>query len=68
MHHGGCHVLMMESRWRSSVDECRRRKFSAKNPEDMLKFGSVTGMGLPEYYLIFCSGTDAKFFRKQGTV
>jgi hypothetical protein len=30
---------MTECRWRSSVDECQRRKFSAKNPEDMLKLG-----------------------------
>jgi hypothetical protein len=40
---------MTECRWRSSVDECQRRKFSAKNPEDMLKLGSVTSMGLPKY-------------------
>ena len=38
-------------RWRSSVDECQRRKFSAKNPEDMLKLGSVASMGLPKYLL-----------------
>ena len=25
------------------------RKVSAKNPEDMLKFGSVASMGLPKY-------------------
>ena len=30
---------MTECRWRSSVDECQRRKFSAQNPEDMLKLG-----------------------------
>ena len=39
---------MTECRWRSSVDECQRRKFSAKNPEDMLKLGSVASMGLPK--------------------
>ena len=38
-------------RWHSSVDECQRRKFSAKNPEDMLKLGSVASMGLPKYLL-----------------
>ena len=42
---------MTECRWRSSVDECQRRKFSAKNPEDMLKLGSVASMGLPKYLL-----------------
>ena len=26
-------------------------KFSAKNPEDMLKLGSVASMGLPKYLL-----------------
>ena len=35
----GRHVFMTESRWHSSVDECQRRKFSAKKPEDMLKLG-----------------------------
>ena len=45
----GRHVFMTECRWRSSVDECQPRKFSAKNPEDMLKLGSVTSMGLPKY-------------------
>jgi hypothetical protein len=46
---------MTECRWRSSVDECQRRKFSAKNPENMLKLGSVASMGLPKYLLIFFS-------------
>ena len=46
---------MTECRWRSSVDECQRRKFSAKNPEDMLKLGSVASMGLPKYLLILRS-------------
>ena len=39
----------------SPIDECQRRKFSAKEPEDMLKSGSVTSMGLPKYLLIFFS-------------
>jgi diamine N-acetyltransferase len=42
---------MTECRWRSSVDECQRRKFSAKNPEDMLKLGSVASMVLPKYLM-----------------
>jgi hypothetical protein len=40
---------MTECRWRSSVDECQRQKLSAKNPEDMLKLGSVASMALPKY-------------------
>ena len=44
---------MTECRWRSSVDECQRRKYSAKNPEDMLKLGSVASMGLPKYLLSY---------------
>ncbi len=56
---------MTECRWRSSVDECQRRKFSAKNPEDMLKLGSVASMGLPKYLLIFLSkgDNDELYFR-----
>lgn len=41
---------MTECRWRFSVDECQRRKFSAKNPVDMLKLGSVASMGLPKAF------------------
>ena len=56
---------MTECRWRSSVDECQRRKLSAKNPEDMLKLGSVASMGLPKYLLIFLSkgDNDELYFR-----
>ena len=36
-------------------NECQRRKFSAKNPENMLKLGSVASMGLPKYLLKFCT-------------
>ena len=36
-------------------NECQRRKFSAKNPENMLKLGSVASMGLPKYLLILLS-------------
>jgi len=42
---------MTECRWRSSVDECQRRKFSAQRPEDMLKLVSVASMSLPKYLL-----------------
>ena len=42
---------MTERRWHSSVDECQRRKFSAKKPEDMLKLGPGASKGLPKYFL-----------------
>ena len=35
------------------VDDSQRRIFSAKNPEDMLKLGSIASMGLPKYLLSF---------------
>ena len=57
---------MTECRWRSSVDECQRRKFSAKNPEDMLKLRSVASMGLPKYLLIFqASVLEQQFVEKR---
>jgi len=49
---------MTEGRWRSSVDECQRRKFSAKNPRDMLKLGSGANTGLPKYFLILLTKTN----------
>jgi len=54
----GRHVFMTEGRWRSSVDECQRRKFSAKNPRDMLKLGSGANTGLPKYFLILLTKTN----------
>jgi len=50
-------VFMTECRWRSSVD-ASGENFLPKNPEDMLKLGSVASRGLPKYLLILLTKTN----------